>query len=142
MAGRTKFHLSEKQYEELLLAEKQVDKPRLLKKIQCIKLKDKWRKHEKVSDLLMVSIQTISARTTAYSDGWIMRLLAWNYEGKVSVFTTEIMEDIREKNKVKPFDTAKEAKRYIKEKYNMDFHLHYIQKLIKKNFIFHIKSRR
>jgi len=41
MAGWTKFHLNEEQYDELLLAEKMVDNPKLLKKLQCIKLKDK-----------------------------------------------------------------------------------------------------
>jgi len=63
MAWWRKFHLTEDQYNELLLSEKHVDKPQLLKKIQCIKLKDKWREHKKVWDFLEVSIQTVTART-------------------------------------------------------------------------------
>jgi len=41
MAGWIKFHLNKEQFEELVIIEKQVNKPQLLKKIQCIKLKSK-----------------------------------------------------------------------------------------------------
>jgi len=53
-----------------------------------------------------------------------------------------MLEEIRQKNREKPFDTAKEAKAYIQEKYGLSFHLHYIQKLVKKNFIFHTKNKK
>ena len=142
MAGWTKFHLNEKQYEELLFAEKQVKKPQLLKKIQCIKLKNKWREHKKVWDFLEITIQTVSVRTKAYLKWWIKELLLWKYKGKVTVLTSKILEEIRKKNREKPFDTAKEAMNFIERKYGIKFSLHYVQKLIKKNFSFHIKSKK
>jgi len=43
--------------------------------------------------------------------------LSRNYKGKITVFTPKMLEEIRQKNKEKPFDTAKEAKVFIEEKY-------------------------
>ena len=142
MAGWTKFHLTEDQYNELLFAEKQVDKPQLLKKVQCIKLKNKWRKHEKVWDFLEVSIQTVTSWTKAYIEWWIDGLLSRNYKWKVTILTISMIEEIREVNKKTPFDTAKEAKKYIKENYNIDFWLHRVQKLLKKNFDFPTRNKK
>jgi len=142
MAGWIKFHLNKEQFEELVIIEKQVNKPQLLKKIQCIKLKSKWREHKDVWEFLGVSIQTITSRTKIYFEWWIKKLLSRNYKGKITVFTPKMLEEIRQKNKEKPFDTAKEAKVFIEEKYWFKFHLHYVQKLVKKNFTFHIRSRK
>ncbi len=142
MAGWTKFHLTEEQYNELLFAERQVDKPQLFKKIQCIKLKNNWRKHDKVWDFLEVSIQTITSWTKAYIEGGISRLLSRNYKWKTTILTMSMIDEIRKINEKTPFDTAKEAKEYIKEKYGINFWLHRVQKLLKKNFDFPTRSKK
>ena len=43
------------------------------------------------------------------------------------------MEQLKKRDKETPFDTAKEAKAYIKKEFGIDFHLHWVQKLLKKN---------
>ena len=142
MAWQTKFHLTERQFNELLNAEKQVKNPKLLKKIQCIKLKNIWWKHEKVADFLEVKIPTITARTKLFREGWITKLLERNYAWKIAILSLEQLEELAQRNKKKSFESAKEAKDFIEKKYHITFHLHWVQKLLKKNFACHSKSKK
>ena len=142
MAGRTKFHLTEKQFLELEQAEGLVKNPKLLKKIQCLKLKNIWREHKKVADFLKVRTTTISDWTKLYFEKWLDGLLARNYKGKPPILTEEQLKELSKKNKENPFDTAKEAKTYIEEKYKIKFHLHRVQKLLKKNFDFPTRNKK
>jgi len=57
----------------------------------------------------------------------------------VSILTLADQEKIKARNKEKPFDAAKEAKQYIEEEFGVKFHLHWVQKLLKKNFDCHTK---
>ena len=66
--------------------------------------------------------------------------MQWNYKGKVSVLSSKELEELKQINLLQPFETASQAKSYIKEKYNIDFHLHWVQKLLKKNFNLHSKK--
>ena len=142
MAGRTKFHLTEKQFLELEQAESQVKNPKLLKKIQCLKLKNIWREHKKVADFLKVRKTTISDWTKLYFEKGLDGLLARNYKGKPPILTAEQLRELSKKNKKTPFATAKEARNYIKEKYGIIFHLHRVQKLLKKKLWFSYKKQK
>lgn len=142
MAWRTKFHLTERQFNEILSAEQQVKNPKLLKKIQCIKLKNIWWKHEKVADFLWVKIPTVTARTKLFEKWWIVKLLARNYAWKVAILSLEQLEGLAQRNKKKSFESAKEAKDFIEKNYHIVFHLHRVQKLLKKNFVCHSKSKK
>jgi transposase len=136
-----KIKLSKKDLKEIENAEKQVQKPQLLKRLQCLKLKNEGWKHEKLSVFFGVSMNTISSWIKAYKEGGIKELLKWNYKGKVSILTLEDKEKIIARNKEKPFNTAKEAKDYIEKHFGITFHLHWVQKLLKKNFDFHTKRQ-
>ncbi len=135
-----KVKFSEKALKELNNAEKQIKNPRLLKKIQCIKLKNKGWKHREISDFFDIRVETISVWLKKYFEEGLTALLTWKYKGKVSILTFENQEELKKINSEKPFDTAKEAKAYIKEHFQIDWHLHWVQKLLKKNFDFHIKK--
>jgi len=135
-----KVKLSEKALEELNNAEKQIKNPRLIKKIQCIKLKNKQWKHHEISECLDIRIETISVWLKKYFEEGLKALLTWGYKGKISILTLENQEELQKINSEKPFNTAKSAKAYIKEHFQVDLHLHWVQKILKKNFDFRIKK--
>lgn len=135
-----KISLTQEQLDELELAEKTINKPQLLIRLQCIKFKNKWLKHREIADLLWITIETITGYIKKYYEWWIIKLLSWNYTWKISVLTIENQEKLKEANSKKPFNTASEVKKYIKDNFWFDFHLHYIQKLLKKNFDFRTRK--
>ena len=134
------IELTETEKGELIKAENQVKKLQLLKRIQCIRLKDKNWKNVDLSLFFGVCIDTITNWLKAYKSGGVEALLDWNYKGRASILTKADQEKIKARNKKTPFKTAKEAKNYIKKEFGIDWHLHWVQKLLKKNFNFHSKK--
>jgi transposase len=136
-----KITLTKEQREELENAEKQIKKPQLLKRVQAIKLRDKGMANLEVADFLLLSDQTISNWCQLYLEKGLKELLQWEYKGKISILTLEHQKQLRERNKEKPFDTAAEAKTYIEENFGIKFHLHWVQKIMKKNFSLHSRKQ-
>ncbi len=136
-----KISLTEKQIKEIKETEKQIKKVQLLKRLQCLKLKNEGWKHEKLAKFLGVCIDTITNWLKAFNKDGIKGLIEWGYEGKPSQLTEEHKAQLKERHTEKPFDTAKEAKYYIEEHFGMKFHLHWVQKLLKKNFDCHTKKQ-
>lgn len=126
---------------ELNNAEKQVKQPQLLKRIQSIKLRDKNLSNKEIGEFLLTSDQTISNWFQLYIKEGIEALLQWNYKGKVSILTIEQQQELKKRNSEQPFEKAAEAKEYIKEHFGHNFHLHWVQKLMKKNFNLHIRKQ-
>lgn len=136
-----KVVLNEKELKALLKAEKEVTKPQLLKRIQCIKLKEKKWKHDEVAEFLNIRLETVSQWIKAYHEGGIKKLLSWEYKGKPSVLTKEQQKELKKRQTKKPFRDAKEAKDYIEKQFGIKWHLHWVQKVLKKNFDIRLKSR-
>jgi transposase len=134
------IELSSKEKLELENAEKQIKQPQLLKRIQSIKLRDKGMSNIEISDFLMVSDQTISNWAQIYLKEGLNALLQWNYKGKISILSLEHQQVLQKRNKEKPFEKASEAKEFLKEKFGIEFHLHWVQKILKKNFNLHTKK--
>lgn len=135
-----KIRLTKDELKEIKNAELQVDSPQLLKRLQCIKLKNKQWKHQDIAQFLNIHLVTVSTWIKIYKEKGIKELLQWKYKGKVSLLTIEQQEELKTKNKEKPFIAAKEVVQYIKKHFQIDFHLHHVQKLLKKNFDFHTKN--
>lgn len=136
-----KINLSPEKLEEIKNAERQINNKQLLRRLQCIKLKNKKWTHNEISEFADVSSHSISEWLKAYKEGGLEKLLKWDYQGKVSVLTESDQIKIKTRNEEKPFDTAKEAKDFIKKEFGVDWHLHWVQKLLKKNFNFHIRKQ-
>jgi transposase len=136
-----KIKLSEKELKELKKVEKKVKKTQLLKRLQCIKLKDKGWTNIELANFFNVYRTTISVWVNTYAKKGLNTLLQWEYKGRVSSLNQSQKEELIIRNNKKPFDTAKEAKNYIEQKFNKKFHLHHVQKLLKKNFDFHTKKQ-
>ena len=136
-----KFKLTEEQKQELEIAEQTTKQIQLLKRIQSIKMKDKGLTNILIAEILGKSDQTISDWVQLYRKEGTKALLRWNYKGRISILSSEDLKKIAKKNEEKPFDKASEAKAYIKSEFGIDFHLHWVQKIIKKNFNLHIKKQ-
>jgi len=133
----TKIKLSAEQLSELDNTEKQLKQPQLVKRIQSIKLRNKGMTNIEIGEFLLFSDQTISNWAHIYKTKGLQALLQWNYRGKASVLTVKQQEELRKRNSEKPFVKASEAQEYIKQHYGIEFHLHWVQKLIKMNFTLH-----
>ena len=135
-----KIKLSNEQLLELDNAEKQLKQPQLIKRLQSIKLRNKGMTNIEIGKFLLLSDQTISNWVQVYLTKGIQPLLQWNYEGKTSILTVKQQEELKNRNSEKPFEKASEAQDYIKQHFGIDFHLHWVQKLMKKNFSLHSRK--
>lgn len=135
-----KVTLSEKELSDIKQKEKEITKVQLLKRLQCLKLKNNNWKNNDLSEFFWVCIDTITNWLKAYEKWWIEWLLKWHYKWKESKLTETQVNQLKKRNQEKPFEFAKEAKAYIEEEFGIVFTLHYIQKLLKKNFDCHIKK--
>ena len=136
-----KINLSSIELKEIENKEKNIKKIQLLKRLQVIKLKSQQWKNKDLSKFIWVSINTITNWIKAYKEGGIEQLLNWEYKWKESLLTKAQISELKEKNKEKPFSAAKEVKQYIEKHFNLNFHLHWVQKLLKKNFDCHTKKQ-
>jgi len=136
-----KFKLSEGQKQELEVAEQTTKQIQLLKRIQCLKMRDKGLNNLIISDILGKSDQTISDWVQLYRKQGLKKLLEWKYKGKVSILTEDNLKQLSQRNEQQAFEKASEAKAYIKEEFGINFHLHWVQKILKKNFNLHIKKQ-
>jgi transposase len=137
----TKIKLTDKQIEQLNIEESKIKNPTLLKRLQCIKLKNIGWKNKDMAVFFNVCIETISHWLKAYERSGIDGLVKWENKGRVSSLSIEQVESLKEKNKERPFEKASEAKEFIEKNFGVEFHLHYVQKLLKKNFIYHTKKQ-
>lgn len=135
----TKINLSDAELAELNQAEKHLKNPIHLKRIHCIKLKNEGWRNIKLAEFLGLSLNTITNWLKIYKRNGLTGILEWNYKGKSSTFTEEHRKKIEARHKKKPFNAAKEVKVFLKDECCLDFHLHWIQKLLKKNFNFRTK---
>ena len=135
-----KIKLSKEQLLELDNAEKQLKQPQLIKRLQSIKLRNKGMTNIEIGKFLLLSDQTISNWAQVYLTKGIESLLQWNYEGKTSILTVKQQEELKNRNSEKPFEKASEAQDYIKQHFGIEFHLHWVQKLMKKNFSLHSRK--
>ena len=135
-----KIKLSDNQLLELDNVEKQLKQAQLIKRVQSIKLRNKGMTNIEIGKFLLLSDQTISNWAQIYLTKGLQALLQWNYEGKVSILTIKQQEELKRRNSNKPFEKASEAQDYIKQHFGIDFHLHWVQKLMKKNFSLHTRK--
>lgn len=135
-----KIVLSVKEKTEIKNAKNQISQMKLFQRLQCLELKDKGWKHKDLAEFFDVTINTITTWIKAYKNNGIQGLLTWNYKGRISILTEEQQKCLKQRHKIKPFDTAKEANQYIAQEFGLQFHLHWVQKLLKKNFDFHTRK--
>ncbi len=136
-----KINLTKEDIKQLNNAEKDVSNTKLLKRIQCVKLKNMGWTNLEIAKFLNVCNDTITDWLKSYSKNGVDGILSWGYEGRQSFLTDEQLEMIRQRNIEKPFDNASEAVDYIEEQFGVKYNLSWVQKLLKKNWACHTKKQ-
>lgn len=131
-----KINLSDKELSELKNAESEEKNARNIKKIICIRLKNSWKKHSEVSDILDICFDTISRWLKTYKKSGLSWLLESNYHWKPARLSDKDNEKIKERNTKKPFECLKEAKDFISKEFWIKFWLTNTWKILKKNSIY------
>ena len=116
----------------LIEAQKKEDKTQVLKRIQCILLKDKDWTHEAIAEHLGKGIGTISSWIELYETKKLAGLLSWKYSGRKGKLDAEQIKQIKKRIHETPFAVAQEAVDFIKEKFKVEYHVKYMPRLLKK----------
>ncbi len=80
-----KLRLTAEQKQQLNNTEKEVNHTHLLKRIQCIKLKDMGWTNIKICEFLNVCNRTIAEWINDFQEQGLVGLLSWDYEGRASL---------------------------------------------------------
>jgi transposase len=136
-----KIKLTDEQKKELKNIEKEVSNPQLLKRIQCVKLKDMGWTNLKIAEFLNVCNDTITDWLKAYVKNGVDGILTWEYGGRPPLLTETQLETIRQRNHARPFDHAAEAVQFIETRFGVTYHVSWVQKLLKKNWGCHTKKQ-
>ena len=132
VSKRREIKLTEKQKKLLMLAERKSLNPQVLKRIQCILLKSKGWTHQDVAEHLGKGISTVSNWIKIYQKEGLKQLVSWGYKGKQSKLSPEQMEELKQRINESPFNIAQEAADFIKEKFDIDYNVKYLPRLLKK----------
>jgi transposase len=132
VSKRREIKLTKKQKEALILAEKQAPNPQVLKRIQCILLKDKGWTHRDVAEHLNKGFSTVSDYVKIYKKGGLKQLVFWGYVGKKPKLSSEQIIELKQKINESHFNVAQEAADFIKEKFDVDYNVKYLPRLLKK----------
>lgn len=132
MSKKREIKLTKKQKKLLMLAEKQVPNPQVLRRIQCILLKDKGWTHRAVAEHLNKGFSTVSDWVKIYKEKGLEQLISWKYAGKKSKLSLEQITELKQRINENPFNVAQEAADFIKEKFNVDYNVKYLPRLLKK----------
>ncbi len=132
VSKRREINLTKKQKELLMLAEKKTSSPQILKRIQCIFLKDKGWTHRAIAEHLNKGVSTVSNWIKIYKEEGLKQLVFWGYAGKRSKLSPEQIKELKQRINESPFDVAQEAADFIKEKFGIDYNVKYLPRLLKK----------
>lgn len=134
-----RIKISNKEYELFKKAEKIEKSSKILKRIYAFKLFYKNWKYSKVANFIGVTNDTITDWIQIYEKSGIDAILTLNYKGRIPLLSEKQL--IKLKQKQSSFLNAKEAKKFIKNTYGIDYKLNYVQELLKKNFNYPIKKQ-
>jgi transposase len=127
-----KFKLSNSTIRKIRQLEKEVKKPRLLKRLQFLLMKNKGDLHKNIAELLGVTKDTLTGWLKKYQHGGLKELLGWNYYGKTPRLSKEQREILRDRMRHNGFVNAQEAKEFIEKRFGVVYHLNHVQKVLKK----------
>lgn len=135
-----RVQISKEEYSKLVAVEKKIKSAKSLKRVQAFKLMYAGWKYSQIADFLSVTNNTLSNWIKIYNDGGISSLLTFQYKGGPSKLNKTQLSELKKEVSKGSLPYAKAAKKYIKDKYNITYHLNHVQKLLKKNFVYPLKK--
>ena len=133
-----RINISANDYSKLVKAEKKVKSAKILKRIQAFKLIHLNWKYGKIAKFLSITNDTITDWIRVYNAQGIGGLLTLRYRGRIPLLSKEQLEELRKKKS--GFKIAKQAKKYIEEKFGIIYNSNYVQELLKKNFTYPLRK--
>jgi len=130
-----RVQVSDKDYEELAMAEKTVKSAKILRRIHAFKLMHMDWKYGEIAKFLGVTNDTMTDWIGIYRSGGILGLLNLSYKGRQSLLNTKQIGILKKECEKGSFKTAKQAKKFIEDSFGIVYHLHHVQLLLKKGFI-------
>ena len=126
--------ISEIEYEQLKLAERDINSVKVLKRIQAFKLIYLGWKYSDIAGFLSVTNNTLTNWINLYWKGGIDSLLDLHYKGGQSRISDEQLSELKNEAARGSFTIAKDVQRYIKQNFDIEYNLSHVQLLCKKNF--------
>lgn len=131
--------ISKKEYYQLKKIEKKVASTKVYQRVQAIKLIHKDWKYSAIAEFLDITKDTMTDWVNIYKKTGLSGLLKLKYKGKIPLLSEEQLAELRAKKST--FKVAKEARKYIKDNYRVNYNSTYIHELLKKNFIYPLKEQ-
>lgn len=133
-----RINISANDYSKLVKAEKKVKSAKILKRIQAFKLIHLDWKYRKIAKFLSITSDTITDWIRIYNAQGIDGLLTLRYRGRIPLLSQEQLKELRKKKS--GFKIAKQAKKYIEEKFGIIYNSNYVQELLKKKFTYPLRK--
>lgn len=135
-----RVQVSEKQYEELVMAEKTVKSAKILRRVHAFKLMHMDWKYREIAKFLGVTNDTITDWIGIYKSGGIPALLNLHCKGRQSLLKKRQVGILKKESEKGSFKTAKQAKKFIENNFGVSYHLHHVQLLLKKGFAYPLRE--
>ena len=118
------------QLKTLSEAEKDIQTPKLWKRIQCLKMRNARLNQEKIAEVLEVRPETIRNWLKTYQSEGIKALLTSKYKGRTpQLEEADYLKLYQWHTTVAPFEKAEDLQCFIAKYFGVHFHLHWVQKL-------------
>lgn len=130
-----RVQISKEEYTKLVTVEKKIKSIKALKRVQAFKLMYAGWKYGKIADFLSITNNTLSNWIKIYNKGGISALLMLQYKGGQTKLNKKQLSELKKEAGKGSFPYAKAAKKYIKDKYGINYHLNHVQKLLKKTLL-------
>ena len=133
--------ISETEYEQLKRAERKVKSAKVLKRIQAFKRIYLGWKYSAIAEFLSVTNNTITNWINSYREGGIEALLTLHYKGGQVRLSEEQLAELKNEANKGAFAIAKDVKHYIKQHFDIEYNLSYVQLMCKKNFDYPLRKQ-
>ena len=134
-----RVQITKKDYDFLKKSERNEKSGKILKRIYAFKLLYKKWKYNKIADFIGITNDTMTDWIEIYLKNGIENLIKLNYKGRIPSLSQKQLIELKKKQST--FLHAKEAQNFIKNNYQIEYNINYVQELLKKNFNYPIKKQ-
>lgn len=131
-----KINLTNKEKKGLKLRKKKEKNNKILKRLQCVDLKNKKFSNNKIADILDITNDTVTIWIKLFLEQGFDGLCKLHYEGRRPSQLDPYQKKIKAYVKTHNVSKAVELQDWLKNKYNITIEHSWFTRYCKKNFIF------
>lgn len=136
-----KLEITEENYKEIKERKQREKNIKIYKRYLFLEMKYEGKKNKDISQLLDVTVETLSNWSAIYREGGIELLSQLHYEGRRTSILMPIKEDIQKQIDEANISTIKSLKHWIKESFEIEIGSSWLHEFCKKNSIYLIKKQ-